>query len=229
MELIKITENDFNDVLTLSKQMLNHDNFLPNENTNFVDVLGLYVTSQLVCKATNGYFVINERNEKIALILYSVPNKPKLFSIERDILDIEGNELKKYCQENQLSPIESQVIKFEMDTFANTFEMYKKYNEFIKNKSEILLLYVNKNQRAKGIGKILVYKFYDELFKQNLSEFYLYTTSFFNVNFYEHLKMQGVSKVIYNKEKCPSFIKKKIQLPYVGMLFFGKITNRFIV
>lgn len=218
MELIKIKSDDLDKVFMLSKQLLNYDSFLTYENKNFVNTLSNYTSSILLSKATDGYFVI-ENNKTIGMIVYSVPNRPFLFN--QEILNVHKDELKHYLKTNKLNPIESQIVRYEFDTIRNSVAMYHKYKQLILGKAEIILLFIKKSHRGRGISKSLMNLFYEDIGKSFLKHFYLYTTSMLNFKFYEHLQMNRINSTIYKQGYCPSYIATKINLPYVGMLFFG--------
>lgn len=220
MQVVSITKKDYNDVFVLTKELLNHQYFLTEENNLLIDALAHYAVGFLVKHATHGYFVENDNKERIGLIVFSIPNAKPLFDIR--YLDVHGTNLKKYVRENQVTPIESQLIRYEMDTIKNSLHLIRDFNKFVVNKAEISVLYIKEEYQGKGISRSLLSKFYDDILLNGNLDFYLYTTNFYNYNFYEKLKMKKISKLIYDEKNAPSYIKKKVQIPYYGMLYFGE-------
>lgn len=223
MKLEKITSWSYLDVLKLAKELLNHDYFLTKENIDLVNVLGDYVSAHILSKATHGYFILDAEDQKIGILLFKIPNKERLYNEYNSTIDLSGWELKKYLWKNILQPIESQLIKFEIDTLKNSMELYNDCKMLTQNKAEILLLYIREDYRGKGISKSLFGAFFEDLQRNNMKYFYLYTTSFFNTGFYDFLKLQRLEKTIYDESNCPSFLKLKLKLPYTGYIYLGNI------
>lgn len=226
MKIVNIKASDYLEILKMTKKLLNHDSFLAKENDLFVNVLNKFVTNNIIAKATGGFYITNNNDEKIGLLIYKIDGEKVLFKEEQGF-DLQGIEFKSYLANNMLDPVESQIVKFELDTITNNLRMIKKFKALVQGKPEILILFVDEKHRGKGISKALLSKFYDILFSRKINGFYLYTTTFFNTNFYDYLQMERVATLIYDKNNCPSYISHKLKMPYIGLLYFGKTKNRF--
>lgn len=225
MKIQKVKTVDFNEVLEFGKKLLNYDFFLTKPNDNFTNALTLFSMGFLLSKVTHGYFIIDENNnKKIGVLLFSIPKQPKIFEHIHQLQNFAYN-IKVYANSG-LDPIESQIYKMECDTLNNSIYLQKKYKNFIANKVEINLFYIDDQYRGKGLSNSLLNAFYYDLYINKLNHFYLYTTTFYNISYYEHIGMQRVVKTIYTKENCPNFLSKKLQLPYVGFIYFGNTKDR---
>lgn len=217
MKLIKIKSEDFNDLLDVFKQYINYDYFFTDSNQYFVDILSEYGSSFIFSKATHGFFLVDNRNNRIGTILFSIPNKPQLF--ENTCFDYDGVNLKNTLSRIKLNPIESQVLKLEIDVLKNKVFLFNKYKEFIANKAELLLFYINEKHRGKGLSNSLLSAFTSEILINGYHDYFLYTTSLHNFEFFDHLKLQRITKAIYTKQTCPNYLQSKIIVPYYGMIY----------
>lgn len=220
MKIVKVNNKNFNDIFELTKELLNHSFFLTEPNPHLIDALANYAVSFLLCEVTHGYMMVDQNDKKIGYILYTIPNSPLMFGEE--FLDLYGQNLKSYCIRNQVSGIESQIIRYEIDTIKNSILLKNEHKSLIANKAEISCLYIKPEYQGRGFSKGLMSQFFDDILFNGDLDFYLYTTNFYNYNFYEKLKMQKLSKVIYDKTNCPNFLSQKLKLPYYGMLYFGE-------
>lgn len=222
MEIIKIYNDDYDEVLKIFKTVLDNYYFLTSKNEQLNDLISNYYGSLISSKATHGYFIINQKKQKIGIILFNIPNKNLLFNKQIIENDLNKYEFKTFLN-SDINPIESQLIKFRIDTIKNSINLHQKYEKFIWNKAEILVIFVDENQRNRGLGKILISKFFDDIKKFKINEFFLYTTNLSKIAFFENLNMNKFEKIIYDENNCPNFLAQKIELPYFGYLYFGKI------
>ncbi|MDE5767650.1 MAG: hypothetical protein K2H56_03800 [Malacoplasma sp.] len=224
MEIVEIKEKDYSKVIELTKQLLNFDYLLSKENEKFNDALSTFVTSTIVKDATNGAFIETLDGKKIGMMIYKIPTNPKLFSSVLTDFQTNLNVFQKYIRDFGITNNEKIIINKEIDV-ANSFRyLANQYEEFIYNKAEIDLLWIHPQHRGKYLSKSLFKKFFDDLQKSFIDDFYLYTTSEHNFRFYEKINMQSFETIVYDNRSSPEYLKYKFKIPYKAFIYFG---NRY--
>lgn len=221
MKIIEIKEKDYSKVIELAKELLNFDYLLSKENEKFNNALSTFVTSTIVKDATNGAFIQTGDGQKIGMMIYKIPNNQKLFPSLLTDFQTNLDVFKKYIRDFGITNNEKIILNKEIDV-ANAFKyLSKQYEEFIYYKAEIDLLWIHPKHRGKYLSKSLFKKFFDDLDKVFVEDFYLYTTSEHNFRFYEKINMQCFETTVYDNKTSPEYLKYKFKIPYKAFVYFG--------
>ncbi|MDE5545148.1 MAG: hypothetical protein K2I76_00845, partial [Malacoplasma sp.] len=123
MEIVEIKEKDYQKVVELTKELLNFNFLLSRENEGFNNSLSTFVASTIVKDATNGAFIETIDGKKIGMIIYKIPNNPKLFSSLVTDFQTNLNVFQKYIRDFGVSNNEKIIINKEIDV-ANACLVY---------------------------------------------------------------------------------------------------------
>lgn len=219
MILRKVEKKDYPQLVVHAKNVCNYYSFFNNYNDELNTKIGEYLLNHLL--ETANYGLVIEYNEIIiGVLLANVldDNRKLLFDkYTKEMMNITEIDLDNYvCEDANQEAIK----QLELFTGYINQQMYQKYVDLIKNKNELLMFSILPNHRGRGLGELLMKRFKFDIIELKQPEYYLYTTTICSYQYYEHKKMQSVKEIIYDQTNANEEIKKIIDLPMYGIIYY---------
>lgn len=226
MKIRNIEKKDYNQLVLHCKNVLNYYSFFNNYNDDLNVGLATYLLHNILSSANYG-FVLDYNGLIIGVLLGRIPSE----NITKNIFEYEDlketgfddSMTSSFFNANDLNQEEIRNLEFKTNEIYH--QMLEKYNDIIFNKSEILLFSILPKHRGRGLSNIMLDKFKYDIAEHGFYEYFLFTTTLCDYQYYEHKKMQFVKEIIHDDTTASYELARFLPLPTYGIIYYTNINN----